>query len=148
MIVQAKCNAPAWDSGACCMFTPGGGPLPGGLYEIEHDGQLASLKIGSSFVFTFDRTMAGTGQLPALGGFKCKQCNRVFETLNAIGTHTREEHRTIENEAIQDEPVFDRTCKVPGCGKVLANPYGLRLHMEKSHPDVSVEPGDAVPDQE
>ena len=54
MLVKAKCTSRAWDSRAavlCC---------PGEFYEIEHDGPLAGLKIGSGYVFEFDRGMSST----------------------------------------------------------------------------------------
>ena len=42
-IVQAKCLAFAWDRLATKAYTADGGPLPGGLYEIDTDSQLATL---------------------------------------------------------------------------------------------------------
>ena len=35
MKVPAKCNMKAWESNSAMMFEPGGGPLPGGLYELD-----------------------------------------------------------------------------------------------------------------
>jgi hypothetical protein len=64
---------------------------PGVEYEIDHDGQLAMLKDGGRFVFQFDRSMAGTGCPPALGGFICKRCKEVFDTLDELALHTRGE---------------------------------------------------------
>ena len=44
MIVHAKCLAFAWDSLAGKAYNPDAGPLPDGLYEIDTDSQLATLK--------------------------------------------------------------------------------------------------------
>jgi len=56
MKVQAKCIAEAWDSTACIMYKPGNGPFPGGLYEIDRDGQLTTLKTPTGrYIFEFDR---------------------------------------------------------------------------------------------
>jgi hypothetical protein len=44
MIVHAKCLAFAWDSQASKAYSPDAGPLPDGLYEIDTDSQLATLK--------------------------------------------------------------------------------------------------------
>ena len=44
MIVHAKCLAFAWDSLASKAYNPDAGPLPDGLYEIDTDSQLATLK--------------------------------------------------------------------------------------------------------
>ena len=44
MKVVAKCLAFAWDSLAKKAYNPDAGPLPDGLYEIDTDSQLATLK--------------------------------------------------------------------------------------------------------
>jgi hypothetical protein len=44
MLVHAKCLAFAWDSLASKAYSPDAGPLPDGLYEIDTDSQLATLK--------------------------------------------------------------------------------------------------------
>ena len=44
MLVHAKCLAFAWDSQASKAYNPDAGPLPDGLYEIDTDSQLATLK--------------------------------------------------------------------------------------------------------
>ena len=44
MKVVAKCLAFAWDSQASKAYNPDAGPLPDGLYEIDTDSQLATLK--------------------------------------------------------------------------------------------------------
>jgi hypothetical protein len=43
-LVHAKCLAFAWDSQAGKAYNPDAGPLPDGLYEIDTDSQLATLK--------------------------------------------------------------------------------------------------------
>ena len=43
-LVHAKCLAFAWDSLASKAYNPDAGPLPDGLYEIDTDSQLATLK--------------------------------------------------------------------------------------------------------
>jgi hypothetical protein len=43
-LVHAKCLAFAWDSQASKAYNPDAGPLPDGLYEIDTDSQLATLK--------------------------------------------------------------------------------------------------------
>lgn len=57
MKVQAKCIMQAWDSKECVMYEPGMGPLPGGLYEIDSNGQLATMKTPKGdWIFQFERT--------------------------------------------------------------------------------------------
>jgi DNA gyrase subunit A len=70
MKVQAKCVMEAWDSKAAKKYTPGGGPLPGGLYEIDRDSQLTTLKTPrGNWVFEFDRNeLAGVTLDPARYG--------------------------------------------------------------------------------
>lgn len=43
MLVHAKCLEFAWDSTACKAYNPNAGPLPGGLWEIDTESQLATL---------------------------------------------------------------------------------------------------------
>ncbi|MGD0976625.1 MAG: hypothetical protein ABR866_21275 [Candidatus Korobacteraceae bacterium] len=54
MKVPAKCNMKAWESNSAMMFEPGGGPLPGGLYELDlsdlNQRTLADLKTPSTTV--------------------------------------------------------------------------------------------------
>jgi hypothetical protein len=65
--VQAKCIAEAWDSTACIMYKPGNGPLPGGLYEIDRDGQLTTLKTPTGrYIFEFDRNTSVTRKAMAM----------------------------------------------------------------------------------
>jgi hypothetical protein len=65
--VQAKCIAEAWDSTACIMYKPGEGPLPGGLYEIDRDGQLTTLKTPTGrYIFEFDRSTSVTRKAMAI----------------------------------------------------------------------------------
>ena len=140
MTVQARCVTRAWDSNACVPFEPGGGPLPGGLYGIDRDGPLASLKLGSTWVFEFDRC-APSGQV---NDYTCKKCGATKDlkgnkfTLNTLGTHTRMEHN--DGEGIPDDSeeeavdLSDRTCNICNPPKVLKTPHGLTLHNQKSHP--------------
>ena len=146
MLVKARCTARCWDSGAAVLC------YPGEEYRIEHDGKLASLKNGTSWAFEFDRTMTGTGSIPAPGGWTCKECQQPFKSLNALGTHTREKHppKYIEGEEV-DGPILLRkpgkkgrtfTCK--SCAEVLPNLYALRVH-KKSHEQVETAETVAVP---
>lgn len=67
MKVQARCIAKAWDSKACIMYEPGKGPLPGGLYEIDRDSQLATLKTPTGrYIFEFDRNSSVTRKAMAM----------------------------------------------------------------------------------
>jgi hypothetical protein len=43
MLVHAKCLSFAWDSITATAYYPNAGPLPGGLYEIDSESQLATL---------------------------------------------------------------------------------------------------------
>ena len=54
MLVHAKCLAFAWDSQASKAYNPDAGPLPDGLYEIDTDSQLATLKtIRGDWIFQY-----------------------------------------------------------------------------------------------
>lgn len=54
MKVAAECIEFAWDSPTSMAYYPGQGPLPGGLYEIDSDSQLATLTtIRGSWIFQF-----------------------------------------------------------------------------------------------
>lgn len=93
--VMAKCIAQCWDSVSATVL------YPGFEYEIEHDGKLATLRKGSKWAFEFDRTMAGTGLSPAIGGFVCRHCNKAFDSLNELGLHSRQKHSDkVEAEQI------------------------------------------------
>jgi len=114
MLVKAKCVFAAWEYPF--LYQPGKGPLPGGLYEIEHDGKLARMKDPrGKWVFEFDRKSATeqaasvpVDELPALtedgkrvaptdpkmigdypGKYTCKRCGIVFENLPQLGAHSR-----------------------------------------------------------
>jgi hypothetical protein len=135
MLVKAKCITPGWDSDNATMYTPGAGPLPDGLYEIERDGPLAHLKLGSTYVFEFDRN-AGPQDKPH--DYSCKKpgCETLkpFKTLPELGRHSNAEHKghdLIPGEAVD---LSDRTCTICTPHRVCKSPYGLRLHNEKSHP--------------
>ena len=56
MLVKAKCTINVFDNATSVFYTPGGGPFAEGLYEIDRDGQLAKIKLGSTYCFDFDRT--------------------------------------------------------------------------------------------
>lgn len=135
MKVQARCKADAWDSPTATYY------YAGEVYTIDHDGQLASMRTGrAGFVFEFDRTMAGTGQKPAVGGYVCKQCGLACDSLNDIGTHSRSAHKEeFKTEDVDDsEPVVVErrgtkkgktfTCKE--CSEVLPNLYAFRVHKK------------------
>lgn len=98
MLVKAKCMSPAWDSVNATRYEPNAGPLPDGLYEIERDGPLASLRLGKNYCFEFDRN-AGPDDKPH--DYTCKRddCGKKFKTLAELGSHTRSIHR--EEAAIQ-----------------------------------------------
>jgi hypothetical protein len=54
MLVRAKCLQFAWDSTNSKAYHPDGGPLPDGLYEIDEDSQLTTLKtIRGDWIFQY-----------------------------------------------------------------------------------------------
>lgn len=154
MLVKAKCVAVAWDSVNATRYEPGAGPLPGGLYEIDRDGPLASLKLGSTYVFEFDRN-ANPDDKPH--DYSCKKpgCVAHFKTLAALGSHTRSAHKdeSTPNDEPPENPEDDEpkeaivkdgrgkkkgktfTCKQ--CGEVLPHLYALKVH-KKSHEEAAV----------
>ena len=99
MKVQAKCVFPAWDNPF--LYQPGRGPLPDGLYEIEHDGPLAKMKDArGKWVFEFDRQGMEPG-LTSDGTFVCKKCGEKFDTVSELGAHARrEKHTRYDGEAV------------------------------------------------
>jgi hypothetical protein len=127
------------------MCVPGGGPLPGGLYEIERDGPLASLKLGQAYVFAFDRN-AGPDDKPHDYSCKKEGCGAKFKTLAELGRHANSAHKNdphplaepdAEVEVAKDmrgktRKVKTFTCKHPGCGAVLPHLYALKVH-KKTH---------------
>ena len=154
MQVVAKCIMPAWDSVACMPYSPGQGPFPGGLYEIDRDGPLAKLMTTggrtAKYVFEFDRN-AGPDDKPH--DYSCKRdgCGKKFKSLAALGTHTKTDHKGEANPLAEpDAEVFviksrqgkhknrTFTCKEPGCGEVLPHLYALKVH-KKTHVKVAVE---------
>ncbi len=145
MRVKAKCVTPAWDSTNTLMYVPGGGPLPDGLYEIDRDGPLASLKLGSTYVFDFDRN-ANPEDKPHDYSCKRPECAHLkpFKTLAELGRHSNAEHRGADIVVgdVEEEPedLTDRTCFICQPPKVLKSKHGLRLHNEKSHPFQSQPP--------
>lgn len=138
MKVAAKCTLPAWDSKACVMLEPGKGPLPGGLYEIERDGDLANMKAFGRNVFEFDRAVPGSGH-----DYTCKECGEKCKSLNELGTHKRSRHPfqpIVSDEPIEDGPILlekrgrakktEFHCKT--CNEVFPNLYAIRVH-NKTH---------------
>lgn len=163
MMVQAKCIMPAsLSSPVQCLFMPGQGPLPGGLYEIDRDGPLAKLKTNGGktgkYVFEFDRN-AGPDDKPH--DYSCKKdgCGKHFKTLAGLGTHTKLEHKeeSVTASESEDEPEVEFakdgrgrkkgrtfTCKHPGCGQVLPHLYGLKVHNRTHAPLVPSDDKDTV----
>lgn len=147
MLVQAKCVVKTWESNHAFMFEPGGGPLPGGLYEIDRDGALASLKAAGRYVFDFDRN-AGPDDKPHIYTCKKPGCESLkpFKTLNDLGTHTRTAHKDEPNPLAEPDAevvvaVDGRgkrkggfTCKTEGCGVHVNNLHELKAH-KKTHKD-------------
>jgi|HubBroStandDraft_2_1064218.scaffolds.fasta_scaffold07948_2 hypothetical protein len=131
MKVKAKCLFPAWESNAAVAFSPGE------VYEIEHDGPLAQLRFGASYVFQFDRNSL-SGEVH---DYSCKKegCGAKFKTLAELGRHSNAIHRN-DDLLTDDEPAVivkdgrgrkkgrTYTCKYPGCGVVLPNLYSVKVH--------------------
>jgi len=147
MIVKAKCTAPAWDSPSAVLYAPGGGPLEGGLYEIDTEGPLPALKIGNRYVFEFDRN-ANPDDKPH--DYSCKEegCGAFFKTLNELGTHTRKTHD--KSPVVDNEPVVvvkdgrgkakKGSIKCKECGEVVPHLYALKVHKKEKHAKVEAEP--------
>lgn len=141
MLITAKCIINVFETNSCVLYTPQGGPLPDGLYEIDRDGPLAKIKLGSTYCFEFDRN-AGPDDKPHIYSCKKPGCEALkpFKTLNNLGTHTRSAHKDDLNPLAEPEgedevlDLSDRTCTICQPHKVLRTAYGLRLHNEKSHP--------------
>jgi hypothetical protein len=148
MQVAAKCiMAASLSSPVQQYFVPGGGPLPGGLYEIDRDGPLADLKTSGGklgkYVFEFDRN-AGPDDKPH--DYSCKKpgCDFKAKNLAALGTHTKQAHKDDPNPLAEPDAevtiVKDMrgktrknkgfTCKE--CGEVLPHLYALKVH-KKTH---------------
>lgn len=140
--VSAKCVMESWDSSTSLSYKPGQGPLPGGLYEIDRDGQLASLKTPrGNYIFEFDRNANPTDKTH---NYDCKvpDCGAKFKALSELGSHMRSQHKDAntvfvdasgEDDGEEELDLSDRTCDI--CQKVLKTPNGLRLHKEKAHKD-------------
>jgi hypothetical protein len=153
MIVQARCIKMCWGSTQAKMYFPNGGPLPGGLYDLDlskpADRKLCDLKNEmKEFIFQFDRQAANS----AIDGlFFCKECGLRSETLNAAGTHSRSVHKARipdlpepkpedEGDEEKDDDLVDplsnspgdRRGKVPvtckGCGQTLENIGAMSRH--------------------
>jgi hypothetical protein len=123
---------------------------PGEVYEIDRDCSLASLKVGARYVFEFDRNAGKTdaGET-VISDYTCKKCGNPFKTLAELGRHSNSDHKNepdallaeLTDGAPVDAPVvLERrgckpgrtfTCKVPGCGKVMANLYATRIHKKE-----------------
>lgn len=165
MLVMAKCTARAFDNATAREY------LPGIEYEIDTESQLATLTVvpvayddnGNAvrsfrdaegklktqripkppYVFEFNRAV------PLVDcDYACKKCGKTFDSLNALGTHTRTDHNApmASEEPVSDEPLVVEkrgrkkgrtfTCKI--CSEVLPNLYRLRVH-NKSHEQSAVQ---------
>jgi len=156
MTVQAKCVQKCWESTEARMYVPNEGPLPGGLYELDLSKpahrKLTGLKtLSKDFIFQFDRQAAND---PIGSVYFCSECGLCFESLNAIGIHTRSEHRSLakklaeaapepEVEEVSEPEVEDRRGKVPvtckDCGASLPN-IGFMSSHKKTCPAKPPEP--------
>jgi len=173
MIVQAKYIQRSWDNTHATLYVPFGGPLPGGLYELDLSNpdhrKLCDLKtIRKEFVFQFDRAATNN---PASGLFFCPDCGVRSETLNAAGNHSYSEHKAPRKAKPAPEPepepemepeaarppgtnavgdmrgVSPLKCK--GCGEPFANLNLLMQHKPKcpaAQPVVAQESGQEVAD--
>ena len=131
MKVKAKCLFPAWESNASIAFSPGE------VYEIEHDGPLAQLRFGASYVFQFDRNSL-SGEVH---DYTCKKCGKKCKTLAELGVHSNAEHKN-DGLLTDDEPAVivkdgrgrkkGRTFTCKQCGEVLPNLYATKVH-KKTH---------------
>ena len=141
MLVNAKCIARAWDSGAAVLY------YPGEVYEIDRDSLLASMKVGNEFVFQFDRNANPSDKAH---DYTCKRdgCGKKFGTLAELGRHVNANHKDSDGVPEDNEPVAVRedgrkkkgrtfSCKVPGCGAVLPHLYALKVH-KKTHDEGAV----------
>lgn len=126
MLVQAKCNTPAWDSGRAKFY------YPGETYEIDTESPLCDLKFGGDkYVFEFDRN-ANPSDKPH--DYTCDKCGEKFSTLNKLGNHVHSQHPEGVVEPVEEEEIFaDRTCNICNPKKVCKSPYGLRVHQDKAH---------------
>ena len=156
MIVKARCAYRCWVNLTLVN--------PGEVCEIEHDGPLATMRKGSSWVFEFDRTMAGTGEAPALGGFICKDCGKSFDAVQQLGNHTKHDHQKTgwnppkmeaheEVEEADPAPKPPRKprspgtykCKVPGCGQQFDSLPKVLAHRRSDHKPESQSSTQATP---
>ena len=154
MKVQARCAYRCWVNLTLVN--------PGEVCEIEHDGPLATMRKGSSWVFEFDRTMAGTGEAPAIGGFICKACGKSFDAVQQLGNHTKSDHQKTgwnppkveadpetepekpegSNSAGNMRGVKPLHCK--GCGELFPNVHVLAKHKPVCSGAVSKGPAEAA----
>lgn len=136
MLVKAKCVTRAWDSEATVMYEPGLGPLPGGLYEIDRDGPLAHMKLGSTYVFDFDRN-CGPDDKPHDYSCKREGCGKKFKTLAALGTHTKTEHKDDPNPLAEPDAevviVQKSTCKQCNPPQVFDSRGEMMKHKGEVH---------------
>jgi len=96
-IVTAKVIAHAFDSKNAIQY------FPNDKVELDlanpDQRKLVWLRTPrGKWIFEFDRANSSD---TALRIFFCKQCGQPFETLNAIGTHTREFHN--KNKALAEQ---------------------------------------------
>jgi uncharacterized C2H2 Zn-finger protein len=126
MLVEAKCVARAWDSKNAMYF------YPGEVYKIDRDGPLATLKVGTGYVFEFDRN-AGPDDKPH--DYSCKRCGQKFKTLADLGRHSNKEHKNADLITDDgDEPVSIQTpCRCKPCDQTFPSRGELMKHKREVH---------------
>jgi hypothetical protein len=100
-LVHAKCLAFAWDSLASKAYNPDAGPLPDGLYEIDTDSQLATLKtIRGDWLFQYP---GHEGRAPKPGDKPVAATATIKEVVaakaEAVKTDKRKVPMTAERKA-------------------------------------------------
>ena len=93
MKVAAKCLAFAWDSQASKAYYPNAGPLPDGLYEIDTDSQLATLKtIRGDWLFQYP---GHEGRAPKPGDVPVVATATIKEIVEAKAETVKADKRKV-----------------------------------------------------